>query len=294
MKKNLKAKAFSLIELSIVILVIGIIIAGVIQSSRLVRVMRLASARSLTSSSDVNSIPNLVTWLETTKEESLKESEEEDGLTINNWYDINPQKSLKNNAQQLSPTANLHPTYLSNCINGLPCLKFNGATSFMNTTQVLGSTTGMSIFVVMKLSSVGATDNTTASIIATSGWTTGYDFNFRAYSNNRVGNQLAGAVGDSYSSTSMSFGQPSVAAVIDSGTTSTSYLNKVGGTPVSIAAAGITKFLSLLEIGAFSGTGTRVRYLDGHISEIIIFDRALSTDERQSVENYLYKKWGIK
>lgn len=48
MKKN---SAFSLIELSIVILIVGIIIAGVTQSSSLIRKMRLSSARQLTSTS---------------------------------------------------------------------------------------------------------------------------------------------------------------------------------------------------------------------------------------------------
>ena len=34
-------------------------------------------------------------------------------------------------------------------------------------------------------------------------------------------------------------------------------------------------------------------HLDGFISEIIIFDRALKNEERISVQNYLVKKWGI-
>ncbi|MFM7621060.1 MAG: prepilin-type N-terminal cleavage/methylation domain-containing protein, partial [Alphaproteobacteria bacterium] len=44
-------KAFSLIELSIVILIIGILVAGVTQSSRLVNQFRLTSARNITLSS---------------------------------------------------------------------------------------------------------------------------------------------------------------------------------------------------------------------------------------------------
>lgn len=42
--KFLYKKAFSLIELSIVILIIGILVTGVTQSSRLVRQMKIASA----------------------------------------------------------------------------------------------------------------------------------------------------------------------------------------------------------------------------------------------------------
>ena len=67
LNKNFK-KAFSLIELSVVVLIIGILIAGITQSSRLVRAMKLNTARSLTRSSDVNSIRNLTAWFDVTAE----------------------------------------------------------------------------------------------------------------------------------------------------------------------------------------------------------------------------------
>ena len=67
LNKNFK-KAFSLIELSVVVLIIGILIAGITQSSRLVRAMKLNTARSLTRSSDVNSIRNLTAWFDATAE----------------------------------------------------------------------------------------------------------------------------------------------------------------------------------------------------------------------------------
>lgn len=64
--KYFKKQAFSLIELSIVILIIGILVAGVTQSSRLVRQIKLYSAQSITRSSDINSIGEMVFWAETT------------------------------------------------------------------------------------------------------------------------------------------------------------------------------------------------------------------------------------
>jgi prepilin-type N-terminal cleavage/methylation domain-containing protein len=55
-------KAFSLIELSIVVLIIGILVAGITQSSRLVSMMKIQSARSLTINSPVASIKGLTIW----------------------------------------------------------------------------------------------------------------------------------------------------------------------------------------------------------------------------------------
>jgi hypothetical protein len=42
------------------------------------------------------------------------------------------------------------------------------------------------------------------------------------------------------------------------------------------------------------GSAAFSTYYDGDIGEIIIFDRALKTEERQSIEKYLGQKWGIK
>ena len=75
-----KKQAFSLIELSIVILIIGILVAGVTQSSRLVNQFRINSLRQLVVNSPVNSIKDLSLWLETTQTESFIESEAVDEL----------------------------------------------------------------------------------------------------------------------------------------------------------------------------------------------------------------------
>lgn len=42
------------------------------------------------------------------------------------------------------------------------------------------------------------------------------------------------------------------------------------------------------------GKTFNTEYMNGTIGEIIIFDRALNTEERRSVELYLSKKWSIK
>ena len=42
------------------------------------------------------------------------------------------------------------------------------------------------------------------------------------------------------------------------------------------------------------GNTTLHQFLDGSMGEIIIFDRALTAEEIDSIESYLGKKWGIK
>lgn len=124
-------KAFSLIELSIVILIIGILVAGVTQSSRLLRQVALSSAKSLTTSSPVHSISGLVSWYEPTLDKSFDEFEASDNSTVSKWYDINPTSSSKIDLIQTDATR--RPTYTSNAVNGLPSLKFNGVNTYLKT-----------------------------------------------------------------------------------------------------------------------------------------------------------------
>ena len=63
--------AFSLIELSVVILIIGILVLGVTQGNRMMSEAKLKSARSLTTSSPVASIEGLAVWLDSTSENAF-------------------------------------------------------------------------------------------------------------------------------------------------------------------------------------------------------------------------------
>ena len=69
--KNHSKLAFSLIELSVVILIIGILVLGVTQGSRMMYEAKLKSAISLTQSSPVISMENLVLWLEPTNASTI-------------------------------------------------------------------------------------------------------------------------------------------------------------------------------------------------------------------------------
>lgn len=140
-----KHSAFSLIEMSIVIAIVGILIAGVAQASKMVKKSMLSTARTLTKRSVVNEMSGLVMWYETTLENSFIKTEMVDGVQVSTWYDNNPQAVTKTNATQ-STTAN-KPIYTDNIINGLPALKFGGTKNF-TTTNVCGQ--NYTIFVIFR------------------------------------------------------------------------------------------------------------------------------------------------
>ena len=133
MKKN---KAFSLVELSVVILIIGILIAGVTQSGRLIRQIKLSTARSLTSSSDVASIRDVTAWFEATTPgvftDTYGNTDIDDGSKLRAWRDVNPQKAIsdkpimKNGTAVDGSTNNTEPKYIISGINGLPSVYFDG------------------------------------------------------------------------------------------------------------------------------------------------------------------------
>jgi prepilin-type N-terminal cleavage/methylation domain-containing protein len=145
--KNFK-KGFSLIEISIVLLIIGILISGILVGQDLILDAKIKSAQNLTRTSPVNKIPDLTLWLDVNAEKSListtaadrclsKYSSYQDLLgneTICAWQDINSQKSLGTYMSDkialsinITHALNEMPTYVVNGIGGLPSLYFDGS-----------------------------------------------------------------------------------------------------------------------------------------------------------------------
>ena len=126
--KKINKKAFTIIEISVVILVISVMIVGVITSKSMLTKSRLANAQSLTQQSYVNDINNdLIAWYETSLEGSFDASEiKNDGSFITTWKDSNKSVVTKNNATAPASTAN-QPTLVQNVFyNSIPGLRFSG------------------------------------------------------------------------------------------------------------------------------------------------------------------------
>jgi len=69
-----KKAAFSLIELSVAILIIGLLVGGILGGTDLIKDASLANAQKMTTNSEVGSIANLSLWLETTLPQSFADN----------------------------------------------------------------------------------------------------------------------------------------------------------------------------------------------------------------------------
>lgn len=287
MSKNLKA--FSLIELSIVILIIGILIAGVTQSSRLITQFRLSTARTLTQSSPAVSMRNLALWYETTSDKSFDDAEQEDGLAVTNFYDINPTVINKVNA---SASSTLRPTYKTNCINGLPCLSFDGTDDCLDTTSVGTSSTTLSYFAVLLPTTI-STVSLSGIIMTTGTWLAASgSVHFQIMTGASQDKLQYGPADGSTGVTSavLSKTSPQIVSLVDNGTTANFFRN--GAADGTITTSGV-RTLDLVTLGCLR-TVSRSRFFTGYLAEILIFDRGLKAEERRAIEAYLGKKWGIK
>ena len=117
MKNKNSKKAFSLVEISIVILIIGLLIAGISKAGDMIFDVSLKSASSLTKGAKVGRMPGLALWLETTTSESILEKERYDTNIISIWRDINPQSSSKFIFKKTG-----EPTYVEKGQNNLPAV----------------------------------------------------------------------------------------------------------------------------------------------------------------------------
>ncbi len=157
MKNNFK-KAFSLIEISMVILIVGILIAGISKGLDLVNDMRIATARALTDKAPMFGMENLEMWLETTSENSLATGtasftnvkNPSDKQPIGRWNDINPtliDPNYKNHAVQ--GNINFQPLYVQDGINGLPALLFDGFDDSLDATNGKTNFSEFTIFLIL-------------------------------------------------------------------------------------------------------------------------------------------------
>ena len=329
--KSKASTAFSLIELSIVTLIVGIIIAGITQSSRLVRQSKLKSAQNLTTSSPVTGIRSLSLWLEPTQDASFPASGLDDESPLLQWNDLNLQTTSKFfaiPASGVTTTGTAAIKYDNDGINGLPSIKFDGTNSTAGILSLSTSATlltpspvvtnadpnnvnAFTAFMVYKLGDTTTGVDYTVlyngvGVGATNGW--GY-FRDIAASNKRtiqVGATKALATGALPSTQEIATITYSGYNATNLSGTKTTYLYINGGNNFATIADNtnvgsngqVTGVLATTVVAPttsllIGGTTSATKAWKGLISEVIIFDAVLKKQDLKDVASYLSKKYDI-
>jgi len=298
LKNSHKKQAFSLLELSVVIVIIGILITGIMKGSSLIASSRLNSARSLTARSPVGEINGLAAWYETTSLQSfgkknttttpasISATQLNESNKIEIWRDIGP-KCINNYAigtnydgtcNALSQaTTDSRPSYSLSGINNLPSVSFaSGQTLLLNALKdnVITISTKIVVFSVDSKPSSG----NSATILDNNPTTTPQRI-FIDPNNISVNN---GGTSANISAT-YSIKNTYIVAVIFNGSNSYYKINNVAITPLANTIG--TNSSNDLTVG-----GTN---FVGKISEIIIFNRMLKETEITEIFNYLGKKYKV-
>ena len=295
MKNNFK-KAFSLFEISIAILIVGILTAAISKGVDLAYDMRLATARSLTDKAPMYGIDNLELWLETTSKESLAKGTTSfvnvenpaDRQAIGRWNDLNPatlNSSYKNHASQA--TSALQPLYIKDGINGLPALLFDGIDDFLLYNGNFLANSDYTIFVVEARTGSVANNFFLAGseLTESNNLILGYSSNTTiAHSHLGTANKIENTISAYGSPTprvhSFAFGRKFGKE---------SYTN--GGQKISSASQ--TNPLASYTNSSI-GKAYTANYFKGFVGEIIIYSRNLNDADRKLIETYLIEKWRIK
>ena len=270
--------AFTLIELSAVIVIIGILIAGVMGATGLLKKSKIAAAQSLTKASPIAGITDNALWLESSIESSFKDTESSTGDSVSTWYD---QKNSVNKSSVIA--VGTGPTY-SNTINYIHAVKFSGSTA--NYLQVSDASflnnSDYTIIVLEKRQSSSAGYFIGDSSVSTANQTLllGYSADAAIAHSQGTGNSYTSNVSTYSSSTDT----PRVFTFIsDSTSGKKTYINGM----LASQSSDTTKLSNITTLAIGKG-------YTGEIGEIAIFTRALKSEERKATEDYLGKKYSSK
>ena len=288
-------KGFSLIEISVVFLVIGILIVGISRGVDLYADFKIQTAQKLTINSPVSRIDDLVLWLETTSEKSFQ-TKMINNSSVPQWNNISPFDLNIKNAYSYS--SNPQPLYLENSINGLPAVQFKK--SSLNCMQVESgfdkNTENITIFTVLVAKSVntyGRILNKWEDINTPYPYALRQSFQFVAYAGPPSGSSPSTVILGGNGSGKVDFPYVIVGRRIKSGNLSI-WTNGVKGVESLDNTTNSTTNNSPLYIACQGSSSSAGSYGDFNVGEIIIYSRALSNIEISRVSQYLSQKWNIK
>ena len=287
-----RGKGFSIVEMSIVLLIIGILTAGISRGIDLYADFKIQTAQKLTINSPVSRIEGLALWLETTLEKSFQ-TKMVNNSEVPQWNNISPFDLDVKNA--FSYSTNPQPTYLENHINGLPAIQFKKiSTNCMFVENGFDKNTeNVTIFLALISKSSQSADRIIEKWSDTSKpypYVLRHNFFIAAYDGTYNPRAKVNGINNI---AKINFPYVVSARRVKSGNLSI-WLNGDRGVDGSDTTSISTINNSALYIGCQGTSSTAESYGNFNVGEIIIYSRALSDGEISRVNQYLSQKWNIK
>jgi hypothetical protein len=207
------------------------------------------------------------------------------GGVVSAWAD---QSGNGLNASQ--GTSTYRPTYVTSSMNGHAIVRFNGSNNYLNVASGFANfTSGVSIFVVAKPSYANWWDRFID-------FGTGSPTNNLVFARNGNSNTLSyetynGSWSDLDATNAIPVNTAYVLEVVQSSSGSTSIYKN--GTSLSMGTVTLPTNVTRTQNYIAKSDGGSDGYYEGDIAEIIIYNSALSTTNRQTVETYLRTKYGL-
>mgnify|MGYP003331783352 CR=1 FL=1 len=283
-------KAFSLIELSIVFMIISILITFTFKGLAFLQNAKLIAAQNLSINSPLKTINGLKIWYNATSSDSLDLKNLDDGDLVKYWNDVAINKTNVEKINLSQTNQNNQPTFVRNAINSLPSLYFiNNDTLKKDNVkfQDIASSKEASVFYVQ------TKDGSYYSQIFS--WDSNSDTKrFSNHSPLGTNNSFYFDFGACCTADArLSIAAPSYVVnnkpFIGSMIKGESYgAIRINGNPI-ITSEVMTSSMDEQEVSLFR-VGNQLK---GYIGELIIFNRRLSDEEIDKIESYLSDKWGV-
>lgn len=232
-----------------------------------------------------DSISNLKLWLKADAITGLL-----DATAVANWSDVS------GNGFNLSQaTSGAQPIYKTNQINGMPVLRFNGTGAYLQ-GAFTGSIASKTMFAIVKLATLTPTGTASAGGPVTVQSSDGSIFDAIIYNEITAKRWMNGSDGlnrspNLVSPTDETSLGPLLLAIRSTTSSYTLYRN-TAQLQTTTAYSPPTFTNGKFNVG-YRHTGGGSPYFHGDIAEVLIYDRALTIEERQRVENYLMTKYAI-
>ena len=231
-------------------------------------------------------IPGKIIWFDASDINGLYQDSAKTTPVANNNDPVGAWTDKVSGLSVVQATAGLRPIYLTNVQNGMPVVRFNGASgTLLESTATISMSTPNTIIVV-------AIDRGTSQVF---GGIFSHEKSMSLFSSGTVywldswgGNTAACTVPavNVFHVITAQYTQDSTtnSKMYYDGTLYSSCSNNIGGTS---SGAG------RVELGGRAWSGYPGRIFKGDIAEVIVYNRVINAGERATIEAYLLAKWGI-